>query len=226
MPDIKKLLSGKTAGIPNAILAVAGGVGIWWFFLRKQSQSSSSSTASGVSPDSAYGLGYAQGLQAAAGNVPGSPAPPTPAVPKPPKSNGDKDTGRHPILPNVQPVSRPPSPSPAPCFPGGPTGYLCGGPPLNGKPCPPGDYGPGEPYCTAGNPPVGGGRSVGSRSARTMTHFHPAITQRVKYAHYVRAIGGPQLHAAEIQRVATQSGVHPARLRALNPVYTGKIRVA
>jgi hypothetical protein len=39
-----------------------------------------------------------------------------------------------------------------PCTPGGPTGFMCGGPPMNGKPCPPGTFGFGEPYCSSTKP--------------------------------------------------------------------------
>lgn len=73
---------------------------------------------------------------------------------------------------------------------------------------------------------VGGPASVGSRSATLMHYAHPLLTRRVVYSHFVRAVGGPAAHKAEVHRVAGQAGVHPARLEALNPVYTGKIRIA
>lgn len=81
----------------------------------------------------------------------------------------------------------------------------------------------------AGQTGVGGpmrSKSIGSRSAVLMSPEHPAIKTRVRYAHLVRAVGGPAQHAQEVARVAAQTGVHPARLRMLNPHHTGLIRVA
>lgn len=179
--DIKGLLTKSYAGIPGWLIAAAGGVGIWYFFLRGGSSSSSTSSSSGVSADSAYGLGYAQGLQAAGASGQTAPAAPS----------------------GTSPVS------------GTRPGHGPGEQPLPTVPSPGGGGG------------VGGFRSSGSRSSSWAgNYFHPAITRRVVYSHYVRAVGGPATHRTEVASVAGRAGLHSARLQALNPIYTGKIRVA
>lgn len=67
---------------------------------------------------------------------------------------------------------------------------------------------------------------IGSRSAHEWQDAHPLVGERVLYPHYVRAVGGPRNHAREVRRVATQAGVHAARIQMLNPEHTGRIRVA
>ena len=55
---------------------------------------------------------------------------------------------------------------------------------------------------------------------------HPLVGAPVPYGHFVRAVGGAANHRREIHRVASQAGVHPARVAMLNPHPTGMIRVA
>jgi hypothetical protein len=79
-----------------------------------------------------------------------------------------------------------------------------------------------------GDDGVGGatrGRSIGSRSSNLMWHGHPAIKRNVKVTQTVRGLGGPAGHVAHVHAVAGQTGVHPARLLALNPHYSGVIRI-
>jgi hypothetical protein len=104
----------------------------------------------------------------------------------------------------------------------------------NGRPLPtpsiwPPPYSGPPPPGMGGSPAIGGPmrkHHVGSRSAHEWHDAHPAIGAKVLYPHYVRAVGGPGRHAAEIHRVARQAGVHPARVLMLNPTHTGRIRVA
>jgi hypothetical protein len=75
---------------------------------------------------------------------------------------------------------------------------------------------------------LGGGRAHarGGRSADLMAGHHPLMRAVPLRAHWVKAVGGPSNHHAEVARVARQAGLHPARLLALNPRATGFIRVA
>lgn len=182
--DIGGLLTNKIAGIPGWVIALGGGVAIWYFFLRGQS-SGSSSSSSGVSTDSAYGLGYAQGLQAAQANGTSATSATSGAAsstpPQQKKRGGD-----------YTPPAYPPGYNPAPQGGG-----------------------------------VGGFSSQGSRSSEWIgNYFHPSVTRRVVYSHYVRAVGGAATHRAEVASVAKRAGINAARLHVLNPHHTGKIRVA
>lgn len=73
---------------------------------------------------------------------------------------------------------------------------------------------------------VGGPGAMGSRSADLMSPWHPLVTAHHSYPHFVRAVGGAPNHSREVVRVAQQAGVHPARLMMLNPDPTGWVRVA
>lgn len=91
---------------------------------------------------------------------------------------------------------------------------------------------PGEiavlPLDATGGPGLGGPKSIGSRS-KVLWHnggAHPALRRDPAFPQYVRAVGGPAGHVAEVHRVAAASGVHPGRLLALNPFHTGRIRIA
>lgn len=91
---------------------------------------------------------------------------------------------------------------------------------------------PGEiavlPLDATGGPGLGGPKSIGSRS-KSMWHnggAHPGLRRDPAFPQYVRAVGGPRGHVAEVHRVAAAAGVHPARLLALNPFHTGRIRIA
>ncbi len=82
------------------------------------------------------------------------------------------------------------------------------------------------------NIPIGGGiggaprgRSIGNRRSELMTAHHPDLKQPVRYTQTLAAIGGPGNHVASVHAVAARAGVHPARLLALNPHYSGVIRI-
>jgi hypothetical protein len=74
--------------------------------------------------------------------------------------------------------------------------------------------------------------SVGSRSSHAWNYFHPSMKQRVRYVHYVKSpvgVGGaaiPAAHIRSIHELARQTGIHPARLLALNPHHTGLLRIS
>lgn len=75
---------------------------------------------------------------------------------------------------------------------------------------------------------VGGatrGRSIGSRRATLMSPWHPDVKRSVRVTQTLRGLGGPAGHTAHVHAVASSTGVHPARLLALNPHFTGVIRV-
>lgn len=115
------------------------------------------------------------------------------------------------------------------------------GPALTGQPCPPGMAGPGVPYChPAGASDFGGKilpsnytgiggpsrtRSIGNRRAQLMSAHHPDLKTPVRYTQTLAAIGGPSNHVASVHAIAKRAGVHPARLLALNSVYSGVIRI-
>lgn len=67
--------------------------------------------------------------------------------------------------------------------------------------------------------------SIGNRRAWLMSPHHPDLAKTVRYPQLVRAIGGPAAHTANVHKVAAQTGIHPARLLALNSHYRGLIRI-
>lgn len=71
----------------------------------------------------------------------------------------------------------------------------------------------------------GRAKSIGSRSAVLMSPWHPAIKRNVQVTQTVRGLGGAAGHTAHVHSVAAQAGIHPARLMALNPHYSGVIRI-
>jgi LysM repeat protein len=82
------------------------------------------------------------------------------------------------------------------------------------------------------NVPIGGGmggassgRSIGNRRAQLMSPHHPDLKNPVRTTQTVAAVGGPANHVANVHAVAARAGVHPARLMALNPHYSGVIRI-
>lgn len=84
------------------------------------------------------------------------------------------------------------------------------------------------------NIPVGGGdgvggatrgRSIGNRRSVLMSPWHPDVKRTVRVTQTLRGLGGPAGHQAHVHSVALSAGVHPARLLALNPHYTGVVRV-
>lgn len=77
---------------------------------------------------------------------------------------------------------------------------------------------------------VGGGtrgrnRSIGNRRAQLMSPWHPDIKRSVKVTQTLRGMGGAGGHTSHVHAVAASTGLHPARLLALNPHYSGVIRV-
>lgn len=225
MPDIGSALTQKIGPFPGWAWAGLVAVGAWYFFLRGKSGATPNAAAAGSQLQSGYGLGYAQGLQAA--GPPAAPTTQTSGTPPalnwhfgPPTSPNwvwrltpsgtaawQQNTGSAPNF-TLQPSNSPP-PSWLPQY-----SYQIA------------EIPPGQTLQNYLGGVGGAAKSIGSRSARLMHDAHPLIGARVPYQYHVRAIGGPANHAREVHRVALQSGVHPARLMALNPTPTGYIRVA
>ena len=207
-------------------------VGVWWFFIRGKGTASTTGTGTASAtpgPDATYGLGFAQGQQAATASA--QPATAQPAGPKltlgnPPDQRGipvwSLDKSNQGVVGYVQP-GQIPYVAPTVGF-NGEQGYSV--PWGSGTGWVSGQYVTG----IGGAGGIGGParkHSIGARSRAPEWHdAHPLIGQNVRYAHYVRAVGGPGNHAREVGRVARQAGVHPARVAMLNPEYTGRIRVA
>lgn len=223
--------------------------GAWFFFLRGKTGTSSTGTAnaaaSGSQLSSGYGLGYAQGLQAASANQP--PAAAT-ASGQPAVFTG---AGTLSLTGNQSGTSaiRSAPDSRAPVVTQAPVGTKITVNPT-GSPDPNSQFG--QWYQVVSGPGAGswawgpdislqaavggalagiGGavrkHAIGSRAAAPVWHdAHPLVGAPVRYAHYVRAVGGPGNHRREVARVAQQAGVHPARIAMLNPHYTGRIRIA
>lgn len=245
MPGAGEALRGRTFGIPNVALLVAVAAGIWWFFLRGKGQAAgtTNAAAAGSQLQSGYGLGFAQGQQAAQATQPGATATATPTAPPvalwsfgPVPSNAphvwrptqagqgafQRATGGE-----ISSAVRAGSPDADTSRTLGAFGWEWAIVPSGQSP---------EQYAAALNSSggaVGGGapirkHAIGSRSAWLHHDAHPLIGAPVRYAHYVR-VGGPKsaaAHRANINRVAQQAGVHPARVAMLNPVPTGLIRIA
>lgn len=219
-------------------------VAAWWLFLRGKGASSSGTTnaaASGSALDSGYSLGYAQGVQAnppaaAQTGQPGRQLTIRPATTSGPAAPYDAQN-------SGVPVRAQPGPSAViGTVPFGST-VTAAGAQVTGQPSETGNpiwwpvtYGGSAGYINAFDVAnaVGGAiggalrkHSIGARSSAPVWHdAHPLVGAPVRYAHYVRAVGGPANHRSEVARVARQSGVHPARVAMLNPEYTGRIRVA
>ena len=254
MPDAGAALRGRTFGIPNLALLAAVAAGIWWFFLRKPAGATTTpqAAAAGSQLESGYGLGFAQGQQAAQANQPPPTGPSPPSGPTPPTQRGTYRARSQPwgSWDTAGGVNVFPSPSndlpPVGLIPYG-TQFTASGPPVSGKSVGV-PNGPSSSYwipygfgyisgidaqlLSVGNAGTGGPsprkHAIGSRSANLYHDAHPLIGAPVKYAHYVR-VGGPRsaaAHHANVNRVAQQAGVHPARVAMLNPVPTGLIRIA
>lgn len=222
---LKEALTKKYAGVPGFILAGVAGLGI--FLIVKMHGASSAAAASGPSSPSSVAQDYTPGT--------------------PPSAGRDYPLGRDNQGPFPAPNPLPPGGSWGPGRPGSAPGVTPPWPSSNGTAPPargPVWYGPaasfpehvkeyrklhpGQPDPVYGglHAGVGGPVSVGSRSASLMHGAHPLLKRRVVYTHFVRAVGGPGAHEGEIHRVAKAAGIHPARLQALNPTYTGRIRIA
>lgn len=246
MPDVGSALRGRILGIPNVIWLGGVAFGIYWFFLRGKGKAATTpqAAAAGSQLASGYGLGFAQGQQAAQAQAQAPTTAPGPTAAAPPAL-----WQFGPILPVGTPVVWQATPVGSANFQRNTGGTWPGGI-RPGTPDPDTDSKLGqfgwqwakvpsgftsESYASALNSPgaVGGGgpirkHAIGSRSANLMHDAHPLIGAPVRYAHYVR-VGGPRhaaAHHANIQRVAAQAGVHPARVAMLNPVPTGLIRIA
>lgn len=248
MPDVGGVLRGRTFGIPNGVLLVAVAAGIWWFFLRKpKAATTTQAAAAGSQLESGYGLGFAQGQQAAQAQAPSSATgaqPSAGASVSPPVWRYGVPDRTKPYIWRTTSTAIPAGVQPGAIFPGsaGDPASAPGAYPGFGAfswqwaPVPSGqtdvDYINALRALQGAVAGVGGAlaRKFHSGSRSTWLHHdaHPLIGAPVKYAHYVR-VGGPRTaasHHAAVNRVAAQAGVHPARVAMLNPVPTGLIRIA
>jgi len=236
------VLTQKIGPLPAWAWGGLAAVAAWYFLLRGRTSSSSTPNAatSGSQLSSGYGLGYAQGLQAAqatpspgAGQAPGLAAPIW-SFGAPPSGSQTvwraTDTGKQ----NFQRTRGGqwpggvnigiPDPSTGAAL--GEFGWQWAQVPAGSDP---GSYaaqltqgGMGGP----GRPGTARKHAIGSRSAALWHDAHPLVGAKVLYPHYVNAVGGPGNHRNEVHRVARQAGVHPARIMMLNPEHTGRIRIA
>lgn len=229
-------LTQKYGPLPGWAWAGVAAAGAWLLLPRLRGAAgttSSTTSASGPSSDSVYGLGYAQGLQAAG---PAAPAP-TAATP-----------GRRGVVKATDPgytgaagiFASPTTQSGTIAIVPQGTSLNVSGPPITGQPWGgvdywwPVNYGGQTGYVSgslfqlqdSGPVGVGGPAPLGSRSADLMSPWHPLVTAHHSYPHFVRAVGGAPNHSREVVRVARQAGVHPARLMMLNPNPNGWVRVA
>lgn len=231
MADATSVLTRKIGPLPA--WAWVGGLGaVAWFVLRGRTPATGATTpnaaAAGTDLQSGYGLGYAQGLQA---------APPGAAPTAPPSTKRSATITGDAAGVFVSPTSK--SPVIAVLPKGTPATVI--GPSVSGETWGgvsywvPVDYGGQQGYVAGalirveqavGGAIGGAAKSVGSRASWLWHDAHPGIGQSVRMPHYVRAVGGPGNHGREVSRVARRSGVHPARVAMLNPVPTGWIRVA
>lgn len=223
---------------------------LWWFFIRGKGSTGTgtpNAAASGSQLASGYGLGFAQGQQAAQANTTTSSSSaagqPNASVAGIRAGNVGNETGHDYYggsppgtlqklgqLPFETPVQITGAPTvanvpwqnttvPVPVYPlKGPAGQ-----PIYMQTV---DVVPGAGGLGVGGPGTARKHAIGSRSAWLHHDAHPLIGAPVRYAHYVRAVGGPANHRREVARVAHQAGVHPARVAMLNPEYTGHIRIA
>lgn len=229
------ILTRKIGPFPGWAWGGLVAVAAWYFLLRgKPAGTSTNAAAAGSQLQSGYGLGYAQGLQAAGPQTQAQQVAQTPGnllrLVTQQASPGNwpqgvpvwdsPHTGGNPVA--YVPYGSAIPTTGAQVNAGGFTWY-----PVTG---PGGSTGWIASNTVAGfggaSQGIGGAKSIGSRSANLMHHAHPLIGARVPYQFHVRAVGGAPNHAREVHRVALQSGVHPARLMALNPTPTGYIRVA
>jgi len=233
------VLTQRIGPLPAWVWGGIAAVGVWYFLLRGKTTSATSAStpnaaASGSQLASGYGLGFAQGQQAAQASQ--APASVTPAgLPTlnwhfgPPTSQNwvwrltpsgqaawQRQTGS-PANFALQPSNSPPPPW-LPQY-----SYQI-------AEIPPGatlqQYLDAAIQGGVGGPGTSRKHASGSRSAALWHDAHPLIGAKVLYPHYVSAVGGPANHGREVARVARQAGVHPARVLMLNPTPTGRIRIA
>lgn len=240
--NIASTLTQKIGPLPAWAWGGLAAVGVWYFLLRgKATGATGNAAAAGSQLSSGYGLGYAQGLQAAGplatsattggkGTVRAGSS--NPGLAQAPYSNSQIPlyaTGADPSNPTYGAHRVGLVPFGTSLTVTGPSTQVPWG--TGQSTLLPVNYLGSTYYVsvddvtqTAG---IGGARrSIGSRSANLWHHSHPLIGARVPYQYHVRAVGGAPNHAREVHRVALQAGVHPARLMALNPTPTGYIRVA
>lgn len=238
------ILTRKIGPLPAWVWGGLAAVGLWWFVLRNRGSSSTSTStqnaaASGSALDSGYSLGYAQGVQA---NPPlsGTTTTTTAAANFVPNLGGvgvwlfrsPAFTGQSNVAAVLPPGTKVPTGGSAV------SGATYTDPFGNsGSTWQPVNYNGQTLYAFApqlapvgtavGGPGTSRKHAIGSRAAAGhLSDAHPLVGAPVRYAHYVRAVGGPRNHRHEVARVAQQAGVHPARIAMLNPEYTGRIRVA
>lgn len=232
------VLTRKIGPLPAWAWGGLAAAAVWFFFLRQRGAPSPSGTSSsnGTSPagqaTTDYSLGYAQGLQSA-GAQQGTTTNGLTLLIRQALSTG-------PTAPYDQGAQGPPirqSPGISPTIGTAPFGskITATGAAVTGQANELGNplwypvqYGGQTGWLNAGDVAgTGGARPGNSRSlAPVWSDAHPAVGGPVRYAHFVRAVGGPGNHQREVRRVASQAGVHPARVAMLNPVPTGMIRVA
>ena len=228
-------LTQRIGPLPLWVWGGLAAVGVWFFFLRGKAgtgQQAQQGLTQGT--DSAYGLGFAQGQQAATASAQPASATATGSTITVGNSNGagvpvwSYNVAQQGVIGRVPDNTTLPLVSAAPGFHMGEPGYLVkfgGGTGwVSGSNVISTQQGQGQGQPGQGGPARKHG--IGSRSSNMWHDSHPLIGAPVKYPHYVRAVGGPRAHAHEIHRVARQAGVHPARIAMLNPVPTGMIRVA
>jgi hypothetical protein len=207
-----ELMSAKVAGVPAwaAVAAVVAG----FFVVRKLGLfgGSASSTPAANPPNQGVPSGW---VPASTIGVPGAPTTPSSATNTITVGNSQGNgvtvwsynVNQQGSLGTVQDNTSLPVIGPAAGFHSGEPGYLV--------------LWQGGVGWIAGSNVVGGsgvagtgGRGGGSRSAVLMHHVHPLVKQRVRFPHYyVAGRGGP----TTVQEVAQASGLHPARIMALNP---------
>jgi hypothetical protein len=213
------ILTRKYGPLPGWAWAGAAALGAW-FLIPKLTGSKSGTTgtanaaASGSQLSSGYGLGYAQGLQAAQVAQPAQSSVTT----SPTQSQATVPSFQQWLLTGVTGQRQ----DLAQAIAGGRWNDLTGQyaketAQLESSGAVPGTGGPIS---------VGGPGAKGSRSAFLMAGHHPLIKMPPRHEYFVRAVGGPGNHTREVARVAQQAGVHPARLMMLNPNPGGYIRVA
>jgi hypothetical protein len=231
--NIGASLGKKLGPLPTWAWLGLVGVGAWYFLLRGK-VGTPNAAASGSALNSGYSLGFAQGQQAAAPGAPG-PAPGGPASSPVNASDWKRAGSGWLYAPNGvegtfvlagQQYYHLTDPGAANAYSqaGGVTYFF----PAPGLPAPypwgtPTGATPGtaiygvRPAVGVGGARIGGPAAIGSRSANLWHHAHPLVGARVPYSYHVRAVGGAPNHAREVHRVATQAGVHPARIMMLNP---------
>jgi len=223
--------------LPGWAWAGVVGAGIWLLLprLRGASGTSTSGATATPGPDATYGLGYAQGLQAAGPSSSGATPIGTPTTPTWQFGPGWQNLGSGRWIWRVTPTFRQQYPQfGAQSFPGSssPPEIAFPNAPQYGwqwAAVPEGETDVAYAQQLNANPAsagVGGPGAMGSRSASLMSPWHPLVSAHHRYPHFVRAVGGAPNHTSEVARVAQQAGVHPARLMMLNPNPNGWVRVA